>query len=188
MSRYIGDSNKGQNDDDSSGSEDNNPLGNIDSTLFSDDDDDDITFEPPSKKKVPSRLSKKSKGKVAKPQKKTNRKSSQKTPVASLTETSTFEDQEATNENNEGEEQQEQEERQGAVDLSNSTKKKDKPLTAAQIRRQIKEKKRQHLCELVQANEFLYRKGHVDHSNRDKINNVWVQITQALGETNGKSY
>ena len=191
MSRYIGDesaSGIGQ-DDDSSGSEDNNPLGNVEANMLSD-DEDDLTFEPPPSKiqrKVGNKLSRstgrKTKGKTA-PKKPINRKSSEEsqpsaTPVPSPPETSRSAFDEGNDVNNEDED---------AVDLSNSNKKKKKPLTATQLLKKVKEQKRHQLCELVQSHKFLYRKGHPNHSNRDKLNNVWVQITHQIGETNGKWY
>ena len=184
MSRYIGDeSASGIGQDDSSGSEDNNPLGNVELS-----DDDDLTFEPPpskSQRKVGNKLSRstgrKTKAKTA-PKKPINRKSAEgseasATPVPSPPETSKSAFDEGQDVYNEDED---------AADLANSNKKKKKPLTASQLLKKVREQKRHQLCELVQSHEFLYRKGHPDHSNRDKLNNVWVQITHQIGETNGK--
>ena len=187
MSRYIGDesaSGIGPTED-SSGSEDNNPLGNVEADMLS---DDDLSFEPPPSKiqrKVGNKLSRstgrKTRGKAA-PKKPINRKSSEEseqtvTPVPSPPETSRSALDEGNDVNNEEED---------AVDFSKNNKKNKKPLTASQLLRKVKEQKRQQLCELVQSHEFLYRKGHPNHSNRDMINNVWVQITHKIGETNGK--
>ena len=128
MSRYIGDesaSGIGQNDD-SSASEDNNPLGNVEANVFLD-DDDDLTFEPPPSKiqrKVGNKLSRSNTGRKPKgknPQKKPiNQKSSEEsqqteTPVPSPPETSRSGFDEGNDVNNEEED---------AVDLSNSNKKK----------------------------------------------------------------
>ena len=136
MSRYIGDesaSGIGQNDD-SSESEDNNPLGNVEANMLS--DDDDLTFEPPPSKiqrKVGNKLSRstgrKTKGKTAQ-KKPINRKSSEEsqqtaTPAPNPLETSRSAFDEGNDVNNEDED---------AVDLSNNNnKKKKKPLTASQL-------------------------------------------------------